>query len=136
MEKSCGIIPVKYHQGEFLYLLIQHHDGHWGFPKGHMEEGESFLETAVRELEEETGLTLDKIFLKRSFKERYQYHREGHRWSKMVVYYLGFVERGSVKIQDKEIKNHAWLPFEKIIKKLPFIEIKKILLESQQYLGK
>ncbi len=41
-------------------FLIQHVNGkHWGFPKGHPEEGESFEQIAVRELFEETGLQIE-----------------------------------------------------------------------------
>ena len=59
MEKSCGI--VLFHSDEFL--IIQHSvkpnvtEGHWDFPKGHVEENETEFETAVRELKEETGIT-------------------------------------------------------------------------------
>lgn len=136
MEKSCGIIPLKVHNNTFLYLLIQHHAGHWGFPKGHVEPGESMVETAMRELEEETGLTLKKIFLKQAFEEKYTYHRDGKKRSKLVVYYLGLVEGGKVKIQAKEIQDYAWVTLAEAIERLAHTEIKKILLRSQQYLGK
>ena len=58
MEKSCGI--VLFYSDEFL--IIQHSTesnelkGHWDFPKGHVEENETELETASRELKEETGI--------------------------------------------------------------------------------
>ena len=38
------------------YLLVQANQGHWNFPKGHTESGERLLETALRELQEETNL--------------------------------------------------------------------------------
>ncbi|MBD3304395.1 NUDIX domain-containing protein, partial [Candidatus Woesearchaeota archaeon] len=39
------------------YLLVKHKEGgHWDFPKGHAEEGETEEETALREIYEETGL--------------------------------------------------------------------------------
>lgn len=37
-------------------LLIRHRRGEWVFPKGHLERGESFVDTAVREVEEEAGV--------------------------------------------------------------------------------
>ena len=57
MEKSCGI--VLFHSDDFL--VIQHStesnevEGHWDFPKGHIENNETELETATRELHEETA---------------------------------------------------------------------------------
>jgi diadenosine hexaphosphate hydrolase (ATP-forming) len=38
-------------------LLIRHRDGSWVFPKGHIDEGENALQTAIREVEEEAGIT-------------------------------------------------------------------------------
>ena len=55
-DSAVGIIPV-YKQGDrFLFCLVKHADGHWGFPKGHKEEGESDEGAALRELREETGI--------------------------------------------------------------------------------
>ena len=54
MEKSCGVILFN---GQEV-LLLQHPDsknkGHWDFPKGHIENGETEPQTALRELAEET----------------------------------------------------------------------------------
>ena len=51
--------------GVFLYcystnrvLLYHEHETHWGFPKGHQEEGESLVDTAARELQEEVNINL------------------------------------------------------------------------------
>ncbi|MEW6722749.1 MAG: NUDIX domain-containing protein, partial [Candidatus Micrarchaeota archaeon] len=47
-EKSCGIILFR--EGEKrLYLLLHYEEGHWDFPKGHVEAGESEHEAASRE---------------------------------------------------------------------------------------
>ena len=51
-EKSCGCIIIK----DDEVLLIKHNKGHWDFPKGHMEEGETEKQTAVREVKEETHM--------------------------------------------------------------------------------
>ena len=54
-EKACGCIIIENGQ----VLLIQQTEGHWGFPKGHVEEGETELETAIREVKEETNLDVE-----------------------------------------------------------------------------
>ena len=52
-EKSCGAIVCRRHHGNLEILLIKHiNSGHWSFPKGHVEEGESETETAAREVRE------------------------------------------------------------------------------------
>jgi diadenosine hexaphosphate hydrolase (ATP-forming) len=38
-------------------LVIRHRDGSWVFPKGHIDEGENALQAAIREVEEEAGIT-------------------------------------------------------------------------------
>jgi bis(5'-nucleosidyl)-tetraphosphatase len=59
MEKSCGIYIVNKNNE----LLIVHPtqspiNKNWGIPKGKMEDGETHFETAIRELKEETNLSL------------------------------------------------------------------------------
>lgn len=56
IEKSCGAIVFRRDHGKLLYLVLQHTAGHWSFPKGHIEEGETETETAQREILEESGL--------------------------------------------------------------------------------
>ena len=58
-EKSCGAVVYRYNNDVLEVLLIRHRfGGHWSFPKGHVEEGENEFQTALREVKEETGLTM------------------------------------------------------------------------------
>ena len=64
-EKSCGAIVYRKSHGNTEILLIKHvNSGHWSFPKGHVEGNETELETAQREIKEETGIDviLDPTF--------------------------------------------------------------------------
>ena len=51
-EKCCGCIILN----EGKLLLVKHNVGHWGFPKGHMEKDEIEIQTAIREVKEETNV--------------------------------------------------------------------------------
>ena len=53
-EKSCGCIIIE----DKKVLLIKQTNGIWGFPKGHVEKNETELQTAEREVKEETGLDI------------------------------------------------------------------------------
>ena len=66
-EKSCGAIVYTNINGKRLYLVEQMLDGHWGVPKGHVEENEKEEETALREIKEEVGLD---VIMNRSVKSR------------------------------------------------------------------
>ena len=54
-EKSCGAIVLD--GGKIL--VIQQAEGHWGFPKGHVEAGETEVQTAIREIKEETNYDVE-----------------------------------------------------------------------------
>ena len=55
-ETSAGGVVFRREGTGVRYLLILDSNGNWGFPKGHLNEGESPLDAARREVEEETGL--------------------------------------------------------------------------------
>ena len=53
-EKSCGAFIIR----DGKVLLQKENKGHWGMPKGHVEDGETEVETAIREVKEETNLDI------------------------------------------------------------------------------
>ena len=64
METSCGVVLVNF--GSILLLLYP--QGHWDFPKGHVEEGDvDRRATAARELQEETGFSSKNLWLMTGF---------------------------------------------------------------------
>jgi len=61
---------------KFEILMIQDRLGRWTIPKGHVEEGESLEQTALREVAEETGLTQFRLGEKLD-KLHFFYRKEG-----------------------------------------------------------
>lgn len=104
-HKSCGAIV--YRRGaeglEFLVLNEQHSDK-WGFPKGHMERGESEHETAKREILEEAGFTPEFLT---GFREEIHY-RISATGEKSVVYFLSEYD-GPITVRPNEIAAYAWI---------------------------
>ncbi len=83
-EYSCGAVLYAWTGGEPEYVLV--YDSHYGFPKGHVEAGESKEQTALREIYEETGIRTE---LDTSFCEITEYDlpkKPGVR--KQVTFYL------------------------------------------------
>lgn len=76
--------------GKREYLLLKYGWGHWGFVKGHVEEGEDEKQTVLREAEEEAGINAEQLEFIPSFKEKisYFYTNEGKRVYKEVTYFL------------------------------------------------
>lgn len=126
-EKSYGAVIIN-EKKEFL--LIRHKNGeHWDFPKGHKEAGESSRDTALREVLEETGL---EIRLIDGFKEKSKYSpRPGV--EKTVTFYLGF-SMGDVKIQEEEILEYEYLPYEEARLRITFQESRQIIAAAKQFI--
>ena len=58
-EISCGAVVYNVVDNKILYVIIESVEGHFGFPKGHIEPGETFEQTAVREIKEEVGINVE-----------------------------------------------------------------------------
>jgi len=93
------------------FLLMRHHD-RWDLPKGHCEVGESYLETALRETEEETGIEANEIRIDESFQYEIHYSVTYKKWGdqefpKTVRYYLGYLE-SKPKLTLTEHESSQW----------------------------
>lgn len=132
-DQAFGIIPVLVKDQTHLFLLIQHHDGHWGFPKGHAENGESPLESACREFEEETGLMDYTVWQNVSFQETYSFNHRGQTIEKTVVYFPAQVNSGTVTFQEAEIQNYAWVTFDEALKLITYPASQGVLRAANDY---
>lgn len=118
-EKSCGCVVIK----DKKILVIYQIDGFWGFPKGHVEENETELQTAIREVKEETNLDVKVDERKRYIIEYLT--EEGS--EKQVIYFVAKVIGGEIKPQEIEIKEIAWLDFEDAINIVTYDNTKEML---------
>lgn len=126
--ESFGVIPfIKDSLGLYQVLLILHSKGnHWGFPKGKASAGETPLESATRELREETGLTIETILSEVPITEQYQFRHRGERFLKIVHYFPALV-KGDLKLQVEEVRDAKWLPLREAELQLSFREARQIL---------
>ena len=133
---SCGVIPYRIKDGRREFLLIQHRAGHWAFPKGHPDAGETDLQAARRELAEETGLADVVLDEGRPFEEHYQFtKRSGKAVSKRVVYFLGQVQADrAVVLQEEEVSDYFWGDAERTRDRLSFDEGRALLDEVLSYI--
>ena len=107
-EKACGTIVIN----DGKVLVIKQKQGFWGFPKGHMEQGESEIQTAIRETKEETNL--DVII-------------ENKNINKEVVYYIAKVDgKINIKPQIEEVNSIAWIDIDKVEAILTFDNLKEL----------
>ena len=100
--------------------------GFWGFPKGHIEEGETPLKAAEREVFEETGFKVKCLGNKPIAESRYSIEY-GETIQKTVWFYEMKVIKEFVKEPDHEIEEIAIVPEKKALDLLTYDEDKKIL---------
>lgn len=114
--KCCG--GVICHDGKVL--MVHQDNGVFAFPKGHMEEGETEIETANREILEETGISVE---LDSSRRFEFGYHIEEEDIDKTVVLFIG-EPNGEVdlKAQEGEISEVFWVPVDEVEGHLQFPE--------------
>lgn len=101
---ACGVIPFQRKPEGVRYLLLLQTNGFWSFPKGHMEPFESEEITALRELQEETGLSVRLIA---GVREMVSYPM-AHGRTKQVVLFLGEVT-GEILLQQEEAVDFRWV---------------------------
>ena len=133
-EKSCGGVVFTRNNDEIRYVIIQHLGGHWGFPKGHMELGETEENTALREIQEEIGISAKLID---GFRVEEQYplpNKPGT--TKMVVYFLAEYAGQEISHQKEELKAAYLLSYEEAVNQLTFEETKRILAKANTFLEK
>lgn len=132
-DHSFGIIPIILEQNQWKVLLVQHHSGHWAFPKGHPENHETPLESAERELFEETGLRVEKVLSTVALRENYFFRHQEQLINKKVDYFMALVE-GKIVLQAEEIQASQWLSLEEAIVQMTFKEGKSLCLQAKNFL--
>jgi 8-oxo-dGTP pyrophosphatase MutT (NUDIX family) len=126
-EKSAGVIVYFKNKKKYEFLLLHYPGGHWCFPKGHIEKGETTMEAALRELEEETNIK--NVQFEKNFFEKIHYFftdKNKNLISKEVYFYLAKVAKKDVKISH-EHKGFIWLEYKKARKKITFDNTREIL---------
>lgn len=130
-ERSCGAVVYRHDNGIVKYLLIRNkRSAHWGFPKGHVEPGETNEETAVREVLEETGLNIKII---PGFEKKSEYTIQG-KIEKAVSIFLAGTDETEYKLQEEEIEECGWFSYESAMKTLNYENDKSILNEAKAFI--
>lgn len=125
-EVSAGAIVYTQIDDKFLYLLVQNINGnHFSFPKGHVEKNESIIDTAKREVLEETGIYFEIV----SSKMETNTYVMPNGIYKDVYYFLGKAENQTINKQISEIKHAGWYYKEQVLKYLTYESDKIIFIK-------
>ena len=128
-EKSCGCIIIN--DNNEVLLVYEKGRNFWGFPKGHVEKGETEIETALRECHEETKA---KPSIIDGFKEEISYYISEIDVYKTVVFFVGILTELSLEKQDSEISDIYIVPIKDAIRMIPFPDTRAILRKAQRFI--
>ena len=124
-EKSCGCIVIN---DKNEVLLVHHNKGHWDFPKGHVEIGETEVETAIREVKEETNIDVE-------VNEKYRYiveYSPKEDVVKEVVFFLAKNINNDKNAQLEEVYEVEWIKLDEAIEKITYNTSKEVLKKAKR----
>ena len=130
-QKSCGIIPFAIKDGEIYVLLVKQTNDVVGFPKGHVEAGESEEETALRECLEETAA---RVSLVEGFRQEIGYYMAEYDAYKTVVYFLGQLENADFTKQESEISEICLCPVQEAMDRMIYENQKELLAKAVAFI--
>ncbi|MCA9320790.1 MAG: NUDIX domain-containing protein [Planctomycetes bacterium] len=136
LRRAAGIVAWKPGSDGPLFLLLKNaHHGTWGFAKGHLEPGESELEGAAREFEEETGLEAPPLVDGFRIETEHRHRREDRQILKVVAYFLAASSSsGEVKIS-AEHDAVLWADEAMARQTLQFDSLRRVITAAVQALG-
>ena len=135
IEITSGAVVYRKNNGEIEYLLLESQNkGHfWGFPKGHVEGNETLVETAKREIKEETQLVLP---IDTSFHVYTEYDLPNGNRKQMTLYTADLTQSEDIHLQAEEIKNCGWFNYADARERLTYDNLKQLLDQVNDHLTK
>lgn len=133
----AGFVVFRRTEDGVKYLLLYKRGEYWNFPKGHFEEGEKSLDTAFREVEEETGLKKNDLRVIPDFRayEKFHFFSGTEKIYDTVILYLAETEQPKITISPREHSGYAWFLYSDAIKILRrYAETRKVLKQAHDFI--
>lgn len=132
IERSAGGVVFRCCEDGLHVLLIRDPYGHWGLPKGHLEEGEGSREAAVREVREETGLRRVEVGARIGTIDWY-FRQSGELIHKFCTFFVMRCEEGDPHPQKEEgIDACIWATLEEAQRKVEYKNALEVLREAER----
>lgn len=139
MVRAAGLVLYRQAEGRPVYLMMRASYGakHWTPPKGHVDPGEDLLETALRETEEEAGLSRGRHYeLHEAFERRLEYMvrgapKEVHYW---LARLLPEVPPSAVRLSEEHTE-YRWLPLDEAAAIGGYDDMTSLLKECEAFIG-
>ncbi|WGI36742.1 NUDIX domain-containing protein [Mesomycoplasma lagogenitalium] len=137
LEISCGAIVFKKFKRQIKVLIVKQFNKFWSFPKGHVENDETHIQTAIRELKEETNL--ENVIIMEQYQYETNYKLDNNNDKKVILFLAIEKEKNILKINDKDITKVKYLPVKRamnMLKRKDLIEILRKSFNDLQFLIK
>jgi 8-oxo-dGTP pyrophosphatase MutT (NUDIX family) len=144
-EISAGVIAWRLTQDGPRFLILYHGSNYWNFPKGKIEKEERSFQTAIREMQEETGLSRRDLKFHDGFrvKETFSFRRligrsrrRGSKVKKTVIFYMAQTRKKDVHIGKEQ--GFGWFTYREALKLFPsekHKDTRRILKQAHDFLG-
>lgn len=130
-EKSCGAVIYKIDENKRIsFLIVKQNTGNYGFPKGHVEEGETETETAIREIKEETNID---VIVDTNFRMMSTYS-PAKGVIKDVIFFIATPTTEEIHAQPEEIELAIWCDYYTARRTVNFRQNKIILRNAFNYI--
>ena len=131
-EVSSGAVVFTRKDGALHYVIVRSLEGYYGFPKGHIEGTETEEEAALREIREETGLSVRLLPGFRTVDEHAVPGKPGV--IKRIIYFLGEYADQEIRFQKEELLEAPLFSYEEAMERFQFESSRRILTEANDFL--
>lgn len=132
-ETSSGAVVYTKINDVLHFVIVKSLEGFYGFPKGHIEPGESEQDAALREIMEETGLQPQILPGFRTTDEHPLPNKPGI--MKQIIYFLAEYSDQNIKCQQEELSEVCLMTYEKAMDAFQFESSRRILKEANEFLA-
>ena len=129
---AAGAIMYVIKDNKVLYLLLKHLQGHWSFPKGCLQEGESLQEGAKREIKEETGLKEVKFIGAYKWTTHYKDDFDN---PKEANYFLAEIPMSDIKLSEEHTE-FGYFELDEALEKIGFKNMQDVVKEADKIVRK
>lgn len=134
---SCMGVVTYIQNDQIFVALLKDKDDNWVLPKGHFKEGETFVETAIREVLEETQIKLKKENLIDKIGE-FNYFSDTENSDKNIKVYLFKIDelQKIIPLEKENFTEGKWLTLKEAINKVTYQEQKEVLEKVKNVLNR